>query len=199
MAMTLHERWSPETQGYSSRTLPTRSLKNAPPKTSLCLGSGLQWDPAEAARVAAEERQRANSEKPSRKSSPSRKKKAAFDFMIRPDSATRHVESSGWLSASARANQKDTSMAPPPPSPPPLQGPLDPRVMAKTFRSLEKDDDPADDASKVRKGGGKVGGRSEIPPRVRQMLRDRWRTTVEAKTGLKSYDALREAVRELRE
>ena len=43
-------------------------------------------------------------------------------------------------------------MAPPPPSPPPLQGPLDPRVMAKTFRSLEKDDDPADDASKVRKG-----------------------------------------------
>ena len=54
-------------------------------------------------------------------------------------------------------------------------------------------------ASKVRKGGGKVGGRSEIPPRVRQMLRDRWRTTVEAKTGLKSYDALREAVRELRE
>ena len=50
----------------------------------------------------------------------------------------------------------------------------------------------------MRKGGGRVGGgRDELPPAVVQMLADRWRATVEAKTGLKSYAALRAAVREL--
>lgn len=154
MSTTLQERWSPKTQGYSQKTLPERALQNAPPKTTLSLGSGLRWDPAEAARVAAAEaRREREGSPPSSRASPRRvKKKDTSNFMIRPGSATRYVDTHGWLSQSARSNEKDRTRAPPAPSPPPIQGPLDPRVLGRMFRALEVEDDPADDASKVRTG-----------------------------------------------
>lgn len=51
--------------------------------------------------------------------------------------------------------------------------------------------------SKVRSGGGAVGEGKGIPPRVLEMLRQRWKTGIEDKIGFKSYDALRKAVAEL--
>eukprot|EP00929_Paragymnodinium_shiwhaense_P027349 TRINITY_DN16066_c0_g3_i1.p1 TRINITY_DN16066_c0_g3~~TRINITY_DN16066_c0_g3_i1.p1 ORF type:complete len:359 (-),score=57.66 TRINITY_DN16066_c0_g3_i1:26-997(-) len=49
--------------------------------------------------------------------------------------------------------------------------------------------------SKVRAGGGTTGEGSKLPPKVAEMLRKRWEISVEAKTGLKTYAEMREAVR----
>lgn len=55
-------RWDHETKGFSNATSFNRNTKSpgasGTAKTTLCLGGGWKWDPAEAARVAAEERRR---------------------------------------------------------------------------------------------------------------------------------------------
>jgi hypothetical protein len=48
--------------------------------------------------------------------------------------------------------------------------------------------------SKVRAGGGTSGEGKVIPDSVTKMLNDRWKLTMETKTGLASYDDLRAAV-----
>jgi aryl sulfotransferase len=52
--------------------------------------------------------------------------------------------------------------------------------------------------SKVRAGGGTTGEGKVLPENVLEMLRKRWENTVEAKTGLKSYADMRDALRQLR-
>lgn len=49
-------------------------------------------------------------------------------------------------------------------------------------------------ASKVRKGGGKVGqGKVALPDDIRKRLEDKWATVFESKTGIRDYQALRAA------
>jgi hypothetical protein len=165
MATTLAEAWSPETQGFSRRT--ASAGKNATETTSLCLGAGLPYDKAEEARVAAEEarvaaeeahRERATGASAASRRSPYRNAKgrqgSPAQRRAEARATDRHTIPIGWLSFEARTLTKDTTAAPtyPTGSAVPLQGPLDPRVLGRTFRSLEVVDDPSDDASKVRKG-----------------------------------------------
>ena len=49
--------------------------------------------------------------------------------------------------------------------------------------------------SKVRKGGGKVGTRTEVPASVRKLLDDKWRDTLAGPTGCATYDELRAAIK----
>jgi len=54
------------------------------------------------------------------------------------------------------------------------------------------------EVSKVRAGGGTTGeGKKGLPPHVLEMLKNRWKISVEDKCGLKSYEELRKAVNEL--
>jgi len=48
---------------------------------------------------------------------------------------------------------------------------------------------------KVRKDGGKVGGRKMIPEAVSQLLEERWEASFGRQEKLASYDAMREAIR----
>ena len=49
--------------------------------------------------------------------------------------------------------------------------------------------------AKVRKGGGKVGTRTEVPASVRKLLDDKWRDTLAGPTGCATYDELRAAIK----
>lgn len=155
-AHTVHERWNPRSNGFSHRTVPKAKQSNAgQERTSLCLGSGLSWDPAEAARVAAAEaraeRGGENEAAPeSTRRSPARPRSASAGRQKGPRVSRKP---DGWLSLEVRTNQPDRSTPHARPSdPPPLQGPRDPRVLARTFRTLDAEDDPSDDAGKTRKG-----------------------------------------------
>jgi len=53
------------------------------------------------------------------------------------------------------------------------------------------------EVSKVRAGGGTVGEAKALPEKVTGMLRHRWKVSVEAKTGLKSYEEMRLAIADL--
>lgn len=68
-------------------------------------------------------------------------------------------------------------------------------VFSHIRKQIGLDGQPFQGVAKVRKGGGKVGGRKALPPAVYRMLEDRWSSTVEASTGLKSYDEMRKFVR----
>ena len=99
MDITINEKWCRKTQGFTLKTQNVKSLGRD--KTSLCIGSGLPFDPAEAARVAAAERQ--------------------AEGGLRRDG-----DPIGWLSLIARTNQGPVNRKPQPrPSrPPPLAGPI---------------------------------------------------------------------------
>jgi len=51
--------------------------------------------------------------------------------------------------------------------------------------------------SKVRSGGGTIGEGKGIPPKILEMLRHRWKISIEDKIGFKSYADMRKAIAEL--
>mmetsp|Transcript_48004 Transcript_48004/g.85166 ORF Transcript_48004/g.85166 Transcript_48004/m.85166 type:complete len:86 (-) Transcript_48004:3-260(-) len=53
------------------------------------------------------------------------------------------------------------------------------------------------EVSKVRAGGGSVGESKALPPKVLEMLRNRWEVSVKAKIGFESYKEMRSAVQSL--
>ena len=59
-----------------------------------------------------------------------------------------------------------------------------------------KDDMSGPCVSKVRAGGGKVGGRVTIPPVVAARLKERWEDIM-GPLGFKSYACFRKAVKRL--
>ena len=48
--------------------------------------------------------------------------------------------------------------------------------------------------AKVRKGGGKVGTRKQLPKSVQIALNERWKSVLEAQTGHKCYEDFRNAL-----
>lgn len=58
-------------------------------------------------------------------------------------------------------------------------------------------DDPSfKRTGKVRKGGGRVGGKSSLPDRVKQRLADKWASIVATEIKFTSYEALKQGVKD---
>ena len=115
---SIDSRWCPVTQGFTKQKafdarLGTKSPGQSPSKSTLCLGGGWAFDPAEAARVAAEER-------------------AALALAGRGNVSERR-DGAGWLSSRAMTNLRDRRPLPRPQSPAPLQGPADGRLLAEAL------------------------------------------------------------------
>ena len=129
-------RWDPVTQGYTGRTSrprDTQSPGKSPHKSTLCLGGGFNWDPAEAARVAAEER-KADAAKAARATSKPKSTAVANTRTSTPEyDRTRQREyHGGWLSERSRTNQREYNKASPEmlrAQPSAIEGPYDPRIM----------------------------------------------------------------------
>jgi hypothetical protein len=134
-------RWDKATQGYIG-AYPS-SARARVQKTTLCLGSGRTWDPAEAARVAAHEareeaewRARRHAGSPSH-GSPAEHQQARARGKRNKSPSVRE-SASGWLSERARTNQRDRRPLPRPSRPPPLQGPWDSRTAKNTGGAGDK-------------------------------------------------------------
>jgi len=109
----LAEEWDVKTHGFTrrkQRSNDTKSPGRTPSRSTLCLGGGWKWDPAEAARAAAEERAREAGEAlhPTRarsKSTP--RQRAPTQLTSRPTygaTFTNRVTDAGWLSDASRTN-----------------------------------------------------------------------------------------------
>jgi len=67
-------------------------------------------------------------------------------------------------------------------------------VRSKVLPQMGMPADAPQHTSKVRKGGGKVGGRSEIPADVLERLRNKWDAVLTGPTGCATYDELKRSV-----
>lgn len=128
MDVSINETWCRQTQGYKHKTTPPRDGKYSSPgrsndKTSLCLGGGIRWDKAEAARVAAEEARRDRQETDESRTAsttPLAKQTSRGSQRRNPSPLRAHptkhtyFDPMGWLSMESRSNKADLAEKPKP-------------------------------------------------------------------------------------